>query len=588
MSLDKISPTVEDFRQTDWQSIICQSKERTCDAYYLLSRTKMSDAETSGNIGAQQVFGLLFHVCLVDLGLDTPNVPYGVDFTAAQLDTLQTILPDIADAELRARVADILWAQKHGDYRNAQVAARAYLESARILEDPTNWVGCAHRIERALQIALQLGKKNALYNDVISHIVATLDKYQGEEDPLFLSAHLMKLLLDAKEGDSSKYAALSEKAARLAESASDNLKWHRARTQWTVNARWNKANCDEERGRQALIMAAETYVKEAEDVLQHRPQPYSGASYFIQHAIEAYRQIEGTETRRGELHKLLIGYQEKSVEEMRPYAYWSDISHLVDEAANLVKGKMFHEALVSLALYPASPNVQMLRKRVEDYSHKYGLTFWLSASMLDKEGKTKGIRPGIGNADSEVVIHPEMLREAQRMQGLLAEAIVFPAIMQINAEHHFREADFLPLVVDNPFVPRGREMLFARGLCAGLNGDMLVASHILIPQLENSVRYILEQQGHIVSGLDKDRIQDEYALNKILYTYKVELQEILGSDLLFDLQGLLIERFGSNLRNLVAHGLLDGSAFTSRQMVYLWWLILRLCCLPLCARAAPS
>ena len=289
--------------------------------------------------------------------------------------------------------------------------------------------------------------------------------------------------------------------------------------------------------------------------------------------------------RRKELHRLLIDYQKESVENLQPLSFSFDISNFVEEATNLVKGKTFHEALVALALCRSSPKTKSLRKRIEDYVRQSGLSFWLPANLIDDDGKTKGKRPGMGeDYDSEATIRAEMFREAQREQGLFAEAVVRPAMIQIDAEHHFREADFLPIVVDNPFVPLGREMIFARGLYAGLTGDMLVSSHVLLPQVENSVRYILEQHGYIVSGLDKNQIQDEYPLSKMLYEHKSELQEILGEDLLFDLQGLLIERFGSNLRNLVAHGLLDGYEFTSRQMLYLWWLTLRLCCLPIYTR----
>jgi len=44
---------------------------------------------------------------------------------------------------------------------------------------------------------------------------------------------------------------------------------------------------------------------------------------------------------------------------------------------------------------------------------------------------------------------------------------------------------------------------------------------------------------------------------------------------------LLIERSGSNLRNRMAHGLINDSEFNSPIMSYLWWVTLRLCCLPI-------
>jgi hypothetical protein len=46
---------------------------------------------------------------------------------------------------------------------------------------------------------------------------------------------------------------------------------------------------------------------------------------------------------------------------------------------------------------------------------------------------------------------------------------------------------------------------------------------------------------------------------------------------LFDLQGLLVERHGMNLRNRMAHGLMTDGEFTTPTVLYLWWLVLRIC-----------
>ena len=60
-----------------------------------------------------------------------------------------------------------------------------------------------------------------------------------------------------------------------------------------------------------------------------------------------------------------------------------------------------------------------------------------------------------------------------------------------------------------------------------------------------------------------------------------KIKDIFDEDTLFDLKGLLVDISGSNLRNLMAHGLLDDEDFSSLLMSYLWWVTLRLCYLPL-------
>jgi Domain of unknown function (DUF4209) len=115
-----------------------------------------------------------------------------------------------------------------------------------------------------------------------------------------------------------------------------------------------------------------------------------------------------------------------------------------------------------------------------------------------------------------------------------------------------------------------------------------VATHLLIPQVEHSIRVLLANAGVITSSLATGGIQNEYNLNQTLVDEKFAgpLTKILGEDLVFDLRGLLIEHGGSNLRNRVAHGLLDDGEFDSAVAVYLWWLVLRLCCLPIISEIA--
>ena len=85
--------------------------------------------------------------------------------------------------------------------------------------------------------------------------------------------------------------------------------------------------------------------------------------------------------------------------------------------------------------------------------------------------------------------------------------------------------------------------------------------------------------GGVASGFDKLGIQDEQNLNKLLF--REDVIQYFGENIAFDLQGLLVERSGSNLRNISAHGLCDHDSFYSFDNIYLWWLVLRICFIPI-------
>jgi hypothetical protein len=176
---------------------------------------------------------------------------------------------------------------------------------------------------------------------------------------------------------------------------------------------------------------------------------------------------------------------------------------------------------------------------------------------------------------AEEAIRAQMCSNAILHRQCVAVGLIVPAIWRIRSEHNVRLQDFFDLVSTSPFVPPGREMTFAKGLYAGFTFDLIVSTNLLIPQIENSIRLHLEAIGAITSGFDSLWRQNEFDLNTALRM--PELKQIYDDDLIFDLQGLLIEHHGSNLRNEMAHGLLDDNQLGTDVAMYLWALTLRLC-----------
>jgi hypothetical protein len=65
-------------------------------------------------------------------------------------------------------------------------------------------------------------------------------------------------------------------------------------------------------------------------------------------------------------------------------------------------------------------------------------------------------------------------------------------------------------------------------------------------------------------------------------------RELLGDDLRFALQALLTSRFGFNLRNKLAHGLLDVGAMYSTVAEFFWAVVLMVCVRATVATENPS
>ena len=599
MILQNISLSKEDFDRANWQEVIEQCQEKNYEIYSRKFLDKVKKSEESKDEKISEVYVLLGAITSLVLrseSTDEPFVPLFVfqhgrsatvdDFTDNHLDVLKELATGILDAEMRARVCDILWIRIR-DFRMAQLAVESYLESARNLENPEQWTYYFERVERAVNIAASLGKQNHYFHDVISEIETTLDKYKGE-DPLWLSIKLMELLLRYGQGEPNKYTALAEKAALKAELDKD---WDRARNYWQIKANWHNREKDVERVRDSWIHVADTHIEESKIYTDTSTPSYLNACSHLEKAIEALRRIGGNQVKVNQLHQTLLDCQQQAVKEMNAvFTQEINLSEVVEKSRESVKGKSFNNAILTLATLGRSPKVSKLREQVKQSFKEHPLIHLVSETLVNKDGKVIGRKPSAitdSSQEHEKIIRAEMFKWGKLNQQIQAKGIVDPARYQINLDHNTRLDDWFPIVINNPFVPPNRERIFAEGLNAGLKGNFLVAGNLLILQLEESVRYLLAQRGIVTSGLDSNGIQNERDINTLLTSeeYSESIKTIFNEDILFDLQGLLINRFGSNLRNRIAHGLMDESEFYSSQLSYVWWLTLHLCCLPIIAQA---
>lgn len=584
MELPNILLTKEDFDKACWEDVIRLSKKKECFAYSELFSKKAEEARKNSDTKNEAVFVLLSLVTFFYFTPESAEEPFVSmfqvrgsrslipdDLKKEQLDSLKELSMS-SDPEIAARITDVLWVRNR-DHKMAELAVEYYLKSATALEDITSWSVGADRIERALRLAMLLRNK-ILISRVADHIEKTIKKY-NTTDSSFLSAKMMELLLEIKMGSPQDYIEISE---RLASKGEGEYDWHRARTYLDLKARWHALSGDSENQRATLIRTAETYVKEAEDATKNSTPSFFAASTHLQKGIEAFRRLGDQKEKVQGLHKTLLSYQEKIAPEMREFSQERDFSQVIESSRSKVENKPFEEAIKRLALMCRSPRVADLEKRVKGLMKRHPLLFLVSKVGIDRNGKTIARRPSARVGDPEedtAATRAEMYEQAATIDvSILDQTIIEPAREQIAFEHRGTIYDFLPIVSNHPFVPPGREFLYAKGLSAGLKGEFVEFANIILPQIENSIRYLLYQRGIPTSSLDPEGIQKEEDLNKLLYL--PEVKKIFGEDITFDLQGLFVEQSGTNLRNRQAHGLLDFRDFFSSSVSYAWWLVLHI------------
>lgn len=150
-------------------------------------------------------------------------------------------------------------------------------------------------------------------------------------------------------------------------------------------------------------------------------------------------------------------------------------------------------------------------------------------------------------------------------------------IMDIN--HELISKDLVATMIfkcKSPFIPNDREYFFIEGIYQGFQNNFSLASHILIPQIENSLKYIIELNGRNTIKLAED-IQNDNTLGSILNKEKNNkmLDGICDPDIILELNNFLCDGNSVNFRNKICHGLISPFE-TEYYGIYLWWITLKM------------
>jgi hypothetical protein len=129
------------------------------------------------------------------------------------------------------------------------------------------------------------------------------------------------------------------------------------------------------------------------------------------------------------------------------------------------------------------------------------LSHLFAGSTLDAEGKRVALMPPLPVSEKErdeaIFAHVVAHMSTQRLCSV--HGAIFPAFKQLVSEHVIALQEMEALAAYSPFVPPGRERIFSQGLYAGFSQDFLTALHLLVPQIENSLRHLMQNRDIITT-----------------------------------------------------------------------------------------
>ena len=496
---------------------------------------------------------------------ETIRSPAWHQVSDAQVNVVAAVALEVVDAELRARLCDLVWLRER-NHSLARAAAEAYVRSTERLVADRKIIGEKERLMRAVQLAAQLGRGDDFFLRIIDNVAAIADTPQLPHCSL---AICMDVLLDARSGDANRLHALVTARASEIEATEPNPLWERRF--WKLASGFARILKDTALSDAALRKVATTFEREAEGASVR-----AVAAHFWHCALQAYRQI-GAQDDIARVHRQMLDAQSHIRSEMISLdAGPVDLTEIVSESRKRILPDDKDRSLASLVFATQWLLKADVREKAKATITEFPFQHMFGSIRVTQSGKTAANAPGVVPSATEIPddrVIAEMCQQYRYYLPIVTNGRIEPMRYELLHRHAVTLDDIAQFVHYSPFVPPGREPLFVVGLHAGVHGRFIEAVHTLVLQLENSIRFLLVQNGSIASSVRTDGVQNEYDLNRLLTMSETE--SLLGEDLAFAMRVLFTERFGYNLRNEMAHGMLEPGAFFADSAIYAWWLILR-------------
>lgn len=588
---------IEDFRRSGWKiAIDSADRQEYSDVWQSLSAAAKTAVE-SGRKSEGKVLWLLADACSMMLTPSNFNEPFKPimvilgkrsalpeDFQESDVTLLAQIYEEIDDVRLQARLADIVWLLgKPRDPKHALAAIDAY---RKIPLDTETWVRDGQECwNRAISLTRMLREgAGERLKEMEEVILSAFEDAQTEDG--FLALWLSELMETHRLGKDRSFD-IAMKLEASARSFDTEGELHRARDFYAGSAKWFQKARDEAKAAELTVCVAESWVKAAQARVASEQPSHMVAASFYEKAIQTLRSIPRRERdthrvdeRIAELKRLLNEAGARALDEMSEITTPAiDISEIVENARNAVRGKTTIDAVAALANIHSGARSTKIRESSEKTLREHPLQALFSVTHMSRDGRVISQTPGMGfgeanSKENQIVIWSQMVKHYQMELGLTVQAMIMPALEILILEHRIRENDFTAIASRSPIVPQGRERLFGKALFAGYEKDFVGALHLLVPQIEHMVRWHLKAADVKTTTLDMDGIENESGLSKLMEL--PEAAQIFGEDLAFELKALFCDAFGPNLRNELAHGLLGYEECQSVYSVYAWWFCLRI------------
>lgn len=569
-----------------------------CDRHAMLETLSAASKQEddAGGSARTRVLGMLISLMAMHLRIEAEGDPFGAssmdaerrtalpaDFVGGQAEVFAEAALDIEHPTLRARMADV--AYEAGVVRAGRTAISAYCEIADRLMDGraemefpdigTRSMDTVKPLERCMMINARIARRGTVVEPLRATLVRAFDHALAERAH-FPAATLGRRLLRAGSRLPAQIAAAAE---HLADDHRPGDYQLAVKEVWLLAAEAHQLAGDETAAHAASVRAIEQTLAMADTVSQS-----SAKASWVKNALQEFRALGGASERVEELRRRLRDLQDQALDEFGSFTVPLDgIEDVRAETMRRFEALDLPDALRAIIGLVIPDKVAEIREQSLRQAREFPLSNLFAASYADAEGKEVARGPSVDLDDDppEAWFKEHGIRDRGVVRRYRVLGSIEPARRTVLERFSVNEQHMMMIVANSSFVPAGHRNIFSLGFARMWQGDYATAGHLLVPQVENSLRHVLRISGRDAAKIEASGIEGDRPLNVLLVHYRAELEQIFGADMVWELDSLLNFRPGPALRHEIAHGKMPWNAFFSDEAITACWVVYLLTVAPL-------
>lgn len=479
------------------------------------------------------------------------------DIAEEEYSFLKEIMNRVEQPCIKAKIGDLIWNQK----KNIDVAKVAINEYKKIYEEiftEEEWLTSLEIAHRIISISIET-EDSENYEWILNDI------YQKASNNIYLCNDMLIVwLLEILIREKYKEEVILDNMI-LESMKTNSNQGYVLESLFKLRKELYKNN--KKKLREINKDLAVYYEKQADKKSENDFQNCALKEELLKKANRLYCECNEQE-KSVEVQKKIVLLQKKIPGMMHVFKQKIDLGNIKSEIEKSFEGLSFEESIIRLSQFTIFRKYDDEKEKVIKGNDSI-IESMFGKSIINKNGQViLNLNPlNRNNPEANKALLDDYVRqELYTYQNFDGSTVLNIAISIIKEKFEINMEKFDFLVNNNAIIPRDRENVIKMALDMFFSDKKYEAIHILIPQTENIFRNIATELGGLTVKLKANGTSEDKMLTDI---FKIpELKAGYNNDILFIFEGLLNKQSGANIRNKVAHGIVEPYEIESGVYTY--------------------